>query len=220
MPFSLNSSRKIVAGTALGVITVAIISVYLFATGSTRTSTGRFVYTSGETNALNARLNKIEGQLARLSQQLAVLSANSVHTAPTPEQLQRKAEEREHSRRMQEDPAYERQVLERRYASLYQEFMSEPIDHRWTMETSAFTADALASAAQRAGAKVASNEIDCRSATCRIRIDVDSRHAYDDVVTYLMTDLAETLPNASYVVMPPDSGIRSVNIFARRPDSE
>lgn len=220
MSFALNPNRRIATGAALVAITMAIIFAYLFASGSIGTSTGRHVYATSETKALNARLSKLEGQLAQLSNQLAALSTSSAHPAATPEQIRRKIEKREHSRRMQEDPAYERQVLEQRLASLNQQFVSEPIDHRWTTETRAFTADALAAAAQRAGANVASSEIDCRSTTCRIKIDVDRQHSYDDVVTYLMTDLAETLPNARYVVMPPKSGIRSVNIFARRPDAK
>lgn len=221
MSFSLKRGHVATAGIVLaGLVVAAVVAVQLFTPGLAHRVTGSHA-DAGAATTVDARLDRLERmqaeQFAQLSRQLENLSAGGVRGKPTPEQRQREQERSEHSRRMREDPSYERQVLEQRLAGLNQEFVKETVDHRWAMETDAFASDALASAARRVGITLAKSEVDCRSTTCRIRIDVDQRHNYEDIATYLMTDLAESLPNASYVVMPLENGKRAVNIYARKP---
>lgn len=156
-------------------------------------------------------------QFSQISRQLAVLSQRGSKRPPSPEQLLERERRREHERRMKQDPAYVRKVQEQRLAGLQQQFSSEPVDHRWSTETRSFASETLLAAASRAGAKLKRTELDCRSSTCRITLDVPAEYVYEDVITYLMTDLAEVLPNAQLVVMPLDKGVRTVNIFARKP---
>lgn len=217
MSFSLKRGHVVAAGIALLGSVFAVVAIQLFAPGLAHRVTGGHAG-AGTVDARLDRLERMQAkQFAQLSRQLETLSASGVRGNPTPEQRQREQERNEHSRRIRDDPAYERQVIEQRLASLNQEFVKETVDHRWAMETDAFASDALASAARRVGATLAKSEIDCRSTTCRIRIDVDQRHNYEDIATYLMTDLAESLPNARYVVMPLENGKRTVNIYARKP---
>lgn len=223
MSFSLKRSRVFTAGAALVGLAVAVVfAIQLFAPGLAPRMTGG-QSDAGHPATVDARLDRLERmqaeQFAQLSRQLENLSAGGIRRNLTPEQRQREQERNEHSRRIRDDPTYERQVMEQRLASLNQEFVKERVDHRWAMETGAFASDALASAARRVGATLAKSEIDCRSTTCRIRIDVDQKHNYEDIATYLMTDLAESLPNARYVVMPLENGKRAVNIYARKPSA-
>lgn len=150
-------------------------------------------------------------QMDRISRQLAALGGRP---PPTPGQLRAREKQREHLRRVREDPAYARQVQAQRLADLQRQFDSEPMDHRWSVEARSMTTEAMAAAAARAGAKIENSRVDCRSATCRIDMDVPAGHSYEDVLTYLMTDLAELLPHARLVVMPPSNGIQRVHVFA------
>lgn len=169
---------------------------------------------------LEARLNVLEKQQSEqfdlISRQLAALAAQRGHSMLTPEQIQARERQREHARRMQEDPEYARQMERQRLAGLQNEFANEPMDHRWSTEARAFVAEAMASALASADTKVKKSEIDCRSSTCQMVLDIDTRYSHEDVLMYLMTDLAELLPGARLVVMPPDNGVRTINIFARR----
>lgn len=166
-----------------------------------------------------ARLEALERRQAEqfeaLNRQLALLSRGG-GVAPSPERERTRQARREHQRRMREDPAYELKVLQDRLADLQSKYAAEPVDQRWSAEARTLVDDALGSAVSRAGAKLSREQTDCRGQTCRIQLDVPLSSSYEDIATYLMSDLAELLPNAQFVVMPPRDGIRTVNIFARR----
>lgn len=168
---------------------------------------------------IEARLDALERRQAEqfdaLSRQLAALSAGNPAKL-SPERERARQERREHLRRMRDDPAYELKVLQERLAGLQAGYAAEAVDHRWSSEARTLVADALHSAISRTGAKLDREQTDCRSQTCRIQLDIPVSYSYEDVATYLMTDLAELLPSAQFVVMPPRDGIRSVNIFASR----
>lgn len=168
---------------------------------------------------IEARIEAMEKRQAEQFEEIArrlSIGPGDAGRALSPEQARREAERREHKQRMREDPAYALQVQEKRLAGLHQKFTDEPVEQRWSTETRSFTNEALVSAAVQAGAKLEDAEVDCRSQTCRIAFALDTKHAYDDVLTYLMTDLAEVLPGAELVVMPPVNGVRKVNIYARK----
>lgn len=208
--------QTVLATLALVVATTALGYLYLDTdnplSGLTR-GNNRIVEFEARLDALERRQSE---QFNQISRQLAALSMRGSQRKPSPEQIQARERQQAHLRRLQEDPAYARQVQENRLADLLQQFDNEPKDHRWSTEARTLTGEALASAAVQAGMKLRSSEVDCRSTSCRISLEVGAEYVYEDLLTYLMTDLAELLPGAQLVVMPPANGVRKVNIFAHK----
>jgi hypothetical protein len=206
-----------VASTAFVVLALGV-AIFWGARGGADIPAGSGHAVNKGEDDLAERLAAIEERQARqdelINRQLRVLSKLAGQGSLNPEQALRKEQRRAHVRRMQQDPAYARQVQEQRLSELQHKFAEEPVNQRWAAETRAMTGDAIVSSAAMAGAKVKDADVDCRSKSCRIAFAVDAKFAYDDVLTYLMTDLAETLPSAQLVVMPLENGERKVNIFA------
>lgn len=127
---------------------------------------------------------------------------------------QARAERAAQTRRMREDDAYALQVEKERLAALEAEFTREPVDHGWSAMASQHLNDSIVAAANDSMAKVKQTDVRCRSQTCSIRIDMEASSSYEDLLMYLTTNMAELLPHAKLVVLPPAQGLRQVNIYA------
>ncbi|MCF7221312.1 hypothetical protein [Marilutibacter chinensis] len=127
---------------------------------------------------------------------------------------QARADRAARMKRMREDDAYALQVEKERLAALEAEFSREPVDHAWSTMASQHLNDSVAAAANDSLAKIKQTDIRCRSQTCSIRIDMEASSSHEDLLMYLTTNMAELLPHARLVVLPPAQGLRQVNIYA------
>ena len=206
----MTTNRKtLLAASAVALVAVAATAGWLLR-GSP--------VAAGEADALEARMALLESrqaeQFAQIDARLSALAGSRM--ALSAEAAKARQAQREEQRRLMIDPVRLRQTMEQRLASLETRFASQPVDSRWASDARAMVTDAVSNAAAQAGAKLGKGEVDCRGGTCRIVMAVPNSTNYEDVLTYLMTDLAEELPASQLVVMPTQDGTRIVNVFASR----
>lgn len=181
---------------------------------------GGKVFGLGET-----RFAALEGRLAgmerRQQEQFNQLQAELRRWVPAPDDVavsrhaqDERRQRQQHAQRMETDPSYALAEQRKELEALRSNFAKDAVNPKWASETRAHLDDAIVLAAAVSGVQLKAGNIDCRSTSCMIKLDVDAVSSYEDLVTPLMVDLAEVLPHARLVVFPAKNGVREVNILA------
>lgn len=95
-------------------------------------------------------------------------------------------------------------------------FNQESVDQKWAASTQDFLDDILVSAISNAGVDAKGAEVSCRSATCRIDVDMDRMTSDEDLILYLGTDMAEVFPKSRIYRTVNERGEKKVSIFVAR----
>ncbi|MCF7221309.1 hypothetical protein [Marilutibacter chinensis] len=95
-------------------------------------------------------------------------------------------------------------------------FNQEAVDQKWASSTQDFLDDVLASAISNAGVEAKGAEVSCRSATCRIDVEMDRLTTDEDLILYLGTDMAEVFPRSKIYRTVNDRGEKKVSIFVAK----
>ncbi|QDH71031.1 hypothetical protein [Marilutibacter alkalisoli] len=123
--------------------------------------------------------------------------------------------QRQHVERLRNDPEYARQEEQHRQDRLEKAYLDEPINAAWAAQSAVLVDSALLDAFEQSNLNVHASSVDCRSRSCRIRIDgIDGADAYDDLVTFLSVNIADTLPKARLVTTIGPDGKQALDIFA------
>lgn len=116
-------------------------------------------------------------------------------------------------------PAAQRQAIRETYEQHERTFNSEPVNPAWAGKTRQNVEDALYQIAQE-GVVPQSTQIDCRSRSCRISLNLADSTQVDTLTQTLLTEIAADLPGATLVQIPSPDGQRiDLHIFATRPPS-
>jgi hypothetical protein len=96
-----------------------------------------------------------------------------------------------------------------------QKFASEPVNPRWAGKTRNAVQDAIVNIAATEGTVPKMAEVDCRSSTCRIHLNLRDREEVGMLTESLFVDIASILPSAKTVLLPTADGNRvDVYIFS------
>jgi hypothetical protein len=113
-------------------------------------------------------------------------------------------------------PEVQRRAARQSYERLQQQFAGEPIDAAWAGTVRQNVEDVLVGLAAQ-GPEPRSVQVDCRSRTCRISLDLADTGEVDALVQPLLTEISGDLSETEMLQLPSPDGERlELHIFARR----
>lgn len=108
-------------------------------------------------------------------------------------------------------------MREKSKARFEKEFASEPLDPAWAGTMTHDVQDAIVDIAADGGPTPLTTQVDCRSSTCRIQLDLSDTGEVDGFLDPLLVKISQTLPNARTVEVPSSDGRRvELHIFATK----
>lgn len=116
-------------------------------------------------------------------------------------------------------PAALRQAVRETYQQHERTFNSEPVNPAWAGKTRQNVEDALYQIAQQ-GVVPQTTQIDCRSRSCRISLNLADSTQVDALTQTLLTEIASDLPSTTMLQIPSPDGQRiDLHIFATKAPS-
>ena len=111
-------------------------------------------------------------------------------------------------------PAEQRRSAQQIYDKLQQSFGAEPVNPAWAGKTRQNVDDVLYQIAQQ-GIVPQSSQIDCRSRSCMISLNLAGSGEIDALTESLLTDISANLPDTHMVEIPSADGSRvDLHIYA------
>jgi len=113
-------------------------------------------------------------------------------------------------------PEVQRRAARENYEKLQQAFASEPVNAAWAGTVRQSVEDVLVGIAAE-GPEPRSVQVDCRSRTCRISLDLADTSEVDALLQPLLTEISGDLSETEMLQLPSPDGERlELHIFARR----